>query len=275
MATRMRDALMQRLGELRFEPTEKQVRVEHDGRTVAQTPRAVLVWEPRRVIPEYAFQLEHVEAELVPVRQADQPAADDSQVLHPGIPFSVHSTPGEVVDVVVGDQRFEQAGFRPSDPELEGVVILDFAAFESWYEEAEEIIAHPRDPYHRVDVRPSDRHVRVELEGEVIAESSRPMVLFETGLPPRFYLPVEDVAATYVPSPTRSACPYKGWASYWSFGDHPDAAWSYEDPFPDALRISGMLSFWGDGVDVIVDDTGRERPLTDGGDTVPDELGAH
>jgi uncharacterized protein (DUF427 family) len=265
--------MRQRFGELRFEPTEKRVRVEHGGLPVAQTDRAVLVWEPRRIVPAYAVPSEDLQVEPVPAGPAEQAAADDTRILHPGIPFSVHSTPGEVLDIHLGEQVLEGAGFRPSDPELDGLTVLDFNAFDTWYEEAEKIFSHPRDPYHRVDVRPSDRRVRIELDGEVLAESSRPMLLFETGLPPRFYLPVEDLVVGRTPTSTRTACPYKGWASYWSFGDRDDLAWSYEDPLPDALRIKGYVAFWDEVVEVVVDDTGRDRPQSDFTEALKDEFG--
>ena len=256
MATRMRDAMQQRMPELRFEPTDKTVRVEHHGRPVALTPAAVLVWEPRRVVPSYAFPVEQVTAALVPSDGSAPPPADDGRVLHPGIPFSVHSTPGRMVDVAVGDLVVERGGFLPDDPGLDGFVVLDFDAFDGWYEEAEQIFSHPRDPFHRVDARPTDKHVRVELDGRTVAESSRAMLVFETGLAPCYYLPPEDVTAPCTPTDTHTGCAYKGRASYWSVGDHADVAWSYEDPLPDAVRIRGMLSFWGDA-QVLVDDAAR------------------
>jgi uncharacterized protein (DUF427 family) len=271
MGMRVQDAMMQRFAELRYEPTEKRVRVVHGGEVVAETARAVLVWEPRRIVPTYAVPAEDVRADLVSAGPAH---ADTTRpVLHPGIPFSTHSTPGEVLDVQLGGKTCGGAAFRPSDPDLSGLVVLDFDAFDTWYEEAEEIFAHPRDPYHRVDARPSDRHVRVELDGEVLAESHRPVLVFETSLPPRFYLPAEDVVAPHVPSETRTACPYKGWASYWSFGRHTDLAWSYEDPLPDAARIKGLVSFWDELVDVVVEGTERGRPQTGFAQALKDEFG--
>ena len=270
MTTRVADAMMQRFGELRFEPTQKRVRVAHGDAVVAETPHAVLVWEPRRIVPMYAFPAEDVRAELI---AGPQVAIDGRPVLHPGIPFSAHSTPGRAFDVRVSGQVLEGAAFRPDDPEVAGLVVLDFDAFDTWHEEAEEIFAHPRSPYHRVDVRPSDRHVRVELDGEVLAESTRPMLVFETSLPPRFYLPVEDVVAPHRPSGTRTACPYKGWASYWSFGERRDLAWLYEDPLPDAVRIKGMVSFWDELVDVVVDGQRRGRPTTDFTEALKEEFG--
>ena len=138
------------------------------------------------------------------------------RVLDPRIPFTVHSTAGEAVDLRAAGQVRPGAGFRPADPDLAGLVILDFAAFDAWYEEDEQNVAHPRDPFHRIDVLPSSRQVRLELDGQVLAVSSRPVLLFETMLPTRYYLPRADVTAELVPSSTRTWCAYKGQASYFS-----------------------------------------------------------
>ena len=257
MSTRMRDAMRQALGQLRYEPTEKAVRVVDGGAVVAETGRATLVWEPRRVVPSYAVPVEDVHAELVPAEPA---APSDAEILHPGIPFAAHSTPGQAYDVRVGGRVWEQAAFRPDDADLSGHVILDFGAFDEWYEEAERIVSHPRDPFHRVDVRASDRHVRIERDGVVLAESTRALALFETGLPTRFYLPVSDVVADIAPSTRHTTCAYKGQASYWTVGGHRDLAWSYEDPLPDAVQIKGRMAFWNERVDLVLDGQRRDRP---------------
>src|SRR4029077_8869489 len=96
------------------------------------------------------------------------------------------------------------AGFRPADPDLAGLVILDFGAFDAWYEEDELNVGHPRDPFHRIDVLPSSRQVRLEVDGKVLAVSPRPPLLFEAMLPPRYYLPRADVTAELIPSETRT-----------------------------------------------------------------------
>ena len=145
-------------------------------------------------------------------------------------------------------------------------VELDFAAFDEWYEEDEPVAGHPRDPFHRVDVRRTARPVRIEVDGEVVAETTRARLLFETSLPTRFYLPREDVRVELQPSPKRTHCAYKGEASYWSVdvgGErHEDLAWGYEDPLEDARAITGLIAFWDERVDVIVDGERRERPRT-------------
>jgi uncharacterized protein (DUF427 family) len=151
------------LGDLRPEPTEKRIRVQLGTRTVVDTTDAVLVWEPRRVVPSYAVPESDIAAELLPAPpDAGDPRAD-APVLHPGIPFAMHSVPG--------------------------------------------------DPFHRVDACAASRHVRIEVDGVVLAETTRPTLVFETGLPTRFYLPREDLVAEACPTERRTRCAYKGEAS--------------------------------------------------------------
>lgn len=137
----------------------------------------------------------------------------------------------------------------------------------SWYEEALEVHVHARDPHKRVDVVPSERHVRIELAGRLIAESHRPHAVFETTLPTRWYLPAEDVRSDLlIPSATVSRCPYKGTASYWSVQVedriYEDIAWAYLDPVVECPRIAGLIAFFNEKVDVTIDGERRERPQT-------------
>ncbi len=135
--------------------------------------------------------------------------------------------------------------------------MLNFGAFDAWYEEDELNLAHPRDPFHRIDVLPGSRHIRIELDGHLLAESSRPVLLFETMLPARYYLPRDDIRAQLTPSATRTYCAYKGQASYWSaaVGDRviPDIAWAYQQPLHDAARARGLIAFFTERLDVILD----------------------
>jgi uncharacterized protein (DUF427 family) len=235
-------------GELRHEPTEKRVRAFAGGRDVVDTTRALLVWEPDRIVPRYAVPVEELSAELAPT----QGSVPD------------HSAAGESLDVLIDGARLEAAAFRPADPDLGGHVILEHGAFERWYEEEEPIVGHPRDPFHRIDIRQSSRRVRVELGGTLLADSSEPTLLFETHLPLRFYLPRRDLALEPAPSATRTVCAYKGEASHWSF-DLPggaDVAWSYEEPLADAAQIESLVAFYDEQVDVVLDGERRERPRT-------------
>jgi len=151
---------------------------------------------------------------------------------------------------------------------LAGMVRFDWAALDAWFEEDEEVFVHPRDPYTRVDALRSTRHVRVELDGVVLADSSSPVLVFETGLPTRYYLNHTEVNfAHLVPTDTETACPYKGRTSgYWSvrIGDdvHTDLAWSYAFPTRDLLPITGLIAFYNEKVDTFIDDELIPRPVT-------------
>jgi uncharacterized protein (DUF427 family) len=147
----------------------------------------------------------------------------------------------------------------PETPEITDRVAFYWDAVEHWYEEDEEVFVHPRDPYHRVDIVASSRSVRVSLDGVVLAESIRPMAVFETGLPTRWYLPKGDLREAVEPSPKVTACPYKGLASYWNVGGHENLAWSYELPIPVASELRGLVAFYDEIVDVDIDGERQER----------------
>jgi uncharacterized protein (DUF427 family) len=253
----MQDHLARARGELRHEPIERRVRARLGADAAVDSTRAMLVWEPRRVVPSYAVPAEDIVAELSPAPAAPGEAQG---VLHPGIPFAVHTALGESVSV--GDRV--GAGYRLADADLAGYVVLDFTAFDAWLEEDEPVAGHPRDPFHRVAVRRSARPVRIEVDGEVVAETTDARLLFETQLPTRFYLPRDDVRVELLPSERRSYCPYKGHASYWTVDAggrrREDLGWSYEQPLPDIVAIAGLVAFWDERVDGIFDGERRSRP---------------
>jgi uncharacterized protein (DUF427 family) len=271
MGVRMMDLLSGNLDTLRYEPTAKRVRVSVGGEPVADTCDARLVWEPRRVVPSYAVPITALTAQPVPAGAesgADEnvgarlPAISSRPILDPTVQFSAHSCAGTAFDVVAGQATRAAAAFRPDDPDLAGYVILDFAAFE-WLDEDEPVVSHPHDPFSRIEVLRSSRHVRVELDGRLLAESSRPMLLFETLLPVRFYLPREDVAVPLEPSETSTYCAYKGRASYFSVPDGPrDVAWTYREPLHDAEPVRDRVCFFDEHLDVIVDGKRHDRPIT-------------
>jgi uncharacterized protein (DUF427 family) len=174
--------------------------------------------------------------------------------------------------VRVGDRVAENAVWSYPDPIDEAPWLAGYLAFywdkmDRWLEEDEDAIVHARDPYHRVDILRSSRHVRVSVNGELVAETRRPLALFETGLPPRWYIPREDVRTELLEdSDKQTGCAYKGFASYWSVraGDEveEDLVWCYPDPTRDAERIKGYLAFFNERVDIEVDGERQERPQT-------------
>jgi uncharacterized protein (DUF427 family) len=252
MSIRMRDVLAHAGTTLRYEPIERRLRARLGGETAVDSMRAVLLWEPRRLVPTYAVPEDDIAVRLdpaIPVTEhVDGP-------LHPGIPFAIHTAHGEPVTIADRDG----AGFRLDDRDLAGYVALDFGAFDAWFEEDDPVAAHPRDPYHRVDVRRSSRAVTLRLDGETIAETTRAALVFETSLPMRFYIPRDDVRVALQPSHHRTHCAYKGEASYWSFDAagrrREDLVWSYEDPVEDMPAIRSLIGFWHERFEVTVDGT--------------------
>ena len=126
---------------------------------------------------------------------------------------------------------------------------------------------HARDPYTRIDVLSSSRRVRIEIDGVTVADSTNASFLYETGLPVRYYLPKTDVRMDLLtPSDTSTACPYKGTARYWSAevnGEtHQDVVWGYDSPLPESQKITGLICFYDEKVDVYVDEERQERPKT-------------
>jgi uncharacterized protein (DUF427 family) len=274
MATRLYDLFPRVRGDLRYEPTAKRVRAKLGEHTVADTTAALLVWEPRRVVPCYAVPDDDLRAELRPSSATVPEGVADITLLHMGHPFAMHSSEGDALDVVVAERTLQGAAFRSADPDLAGYVVLEFEAFD-WFEEEEPIMAHPRDPFHRVDILSSSRHVRIELDGALLAETSRPILVFETGLPTRFYIPPEDVVAELRPTDKRTFCAYKGEASYRALTvggeERDDLVWGYEQPLRQAAEIAGRVAFFDEKVDVIVDGQPREKPRTALSKSIVDE----
>ena len=275
MAIRVARQLAAGFEAIRYEPVEKRVRAMLGAEAAADTTGARLVWEPSRIVPQYAVPVDDVLAALVPAGPDDGDRSGPGKVpggpsgrlmLTPGTGFGVHTADGEVLTVRLRDATRRGAAFRPADPDLHGYVLLDFSAFDTWLEEDEEIVSHPRDPFHRVDVRRSSRHVRVELDGHLLAESSRPSLVFETGLPVRHYLPADDVVTTLRPSATTTACAYKGVATYQDVvlpdRIERDLVWTYAAPLPDAAQLTDLVCFYGERVEVIVDGVRHGRPVT-------------
>jgi uncharacterized protein (DUF427 family) len=246
--------LTTRRGRVRVEPATKRVRAFLGGEVVADTTHPVLVWEVP-YYPAYYFPLADVSADL----------RSDGTTVH-----SPSRGEGRVLTVRVGAAEAPGGALRYEDSPIDALrdlVRLDWHAMDAWFEEDEEVFTHPRDPYTRVDILSSSRHVRVEVDGETVAESASPRLLFETGLPVRYYLPKPHVRLDLlVPSDTVTHCPYKGRAEYWSVrtpdGLREDLAWSYATPLPESQKIAGLIAFLDEKVDVHVDGVRQERPRT-------------
>jgi uncharacterized protein (DUF427 family) len=242
---------------LYLEDSPRRVRVMFDGQTVADS-RSVKLLHETALLPVYYFPEEDVRMDLL--EQSDHSTH---------CPFKGDAS---YWSVRVGDRVAENAVWsypEPIDsaPPLAGYLAFYWRMMDHWYEEDEEVFVHPRDPYHRVDILESSRHLEVRVNGEVVAETQRPKVLFETGLPPRYYIPPEDVREdVLVGSEKTTRCPYKGIASYWSVetGDErvEDLVWYYPEPIPEAAKIKGHLAFFNEKVDLEVDGEKQERPQT-------------
>ena len=241
-------------GRVSVETGQKRVRAYLAGQLVADTTRPILVWE-KPYYPTYYFPAEDVRAELLPTGQVDHsPSRGDAAVYDIKVAGAV---------AAAAARRYEDS---PLD-QLRGVVRLDWDAMDEWLEEDEPVYVHPRDPHTRVDILASSRHVVVVVDGVTVADSRQPRILFETGLPPRYYLPPSDVRLDLLrPSPTQTRCPYKGTATYWSVvvGDtvHEDLVWTYRMPLPESQKIIGLVSFYNEKVDLYIDDVHQARPHT-------------
>lgn len=272
MALDLADHFLASLPQLRFHPTSKRIRALVDDEVVVDSTQAWIVWEPRRIVPSYAVPLGDLRASLVETRAvgAEERAVrlgDGPPVLDPSTAFSFHTTTGRAFDVVVGGSTLVGAAFVPNDAELDGYAIVDFDAFDEWREEDELLVGHARDPFTTIDTRRSSRRVLVQIAGITVADSTRTVMLFETYLPTRYYLPRGDVRMDLLRrTETTTVCAYKGLASYWSATIDttvvPDVAWSYPDPHNYATPVRDMLAFFNERVDISVDDERLERPRT-------------
>ena len=242
-------------GLVRVEPSPKRVRTFFGGQLVADTLRPLLVWEVP-YYPTYYFSAADVRATLVPTGETEHSPSRGT---------------AEILDLVTPGGTAKGAARRyPSSPieALRDAVRVDWAAMDEWFEEDEPVYTHARDPYSRVDILASSRRVRVELDGVTLAESGSPRMLFETGLPTRYYVNRTDVRLeNLVPSGTVTACPYKGTTSaYWSVqaGDavHKDLAWAYDFPTRQLLPIAGLVAFYNEKVDTFLDGELLDRPQT-------------
>ncbi len=237
------------------EPVPRRIRAYLGGEKVLDTTAARYVWEWPHY-PQYYIPVSDVRRDLlIPEGHAQQTGRGRAE-LHGLRVGEVHRP------------RAAKLITESAIEELAGTVHFDWAALDSWFEEDEQVFVHPRDPYHRVDALRSDRAVRVELGGVVLADSPSPVMVFETGLPTRYYLSRNHVNFEHlIQAGTVTACPYKGVTSgYWSARVdgtvHEDLAWAYDFPTAPLLSIAGMLAFYNERVDTFVDGRLLERPRT-------------
>ncbi len=241
-------------GRVRTETGQKRIRVFLAGELVADTRAPLLVWE-KPYYPTYYLPLVDVRALLVGTgEKAHSPSRGDSDI------FDVEAGAASALGAA---QRFDSSPVEA----LHGHVRLEWDAMTSWFEEDEQVFVHPRDPHKRVDILGSSRHVRIEVDGVTVADSRQPRILFETSLPPRYYLPMTDVRLDLLrPSSTESHCPYKGTASYYSVevDGHvtPDVVWYYTTPLPESQKVAGLACFYDEKVDVYLDGELQAKPKT-------------
>jgi uncharacterized protein (DUF427 family) len=238
----------------RIEPVPRRVRGFLGDELVFDTTTARYVWEIPSY-PAYYIPLADVRPEFLRDENHAQKVQFGQSRLHAVVGAGqTHSAAARVFDA-------------DADSPVAGTVRFAWDALR-WFEEDEPIYVHPRNPYTRADALRSQRHVRVELDGVLLAETASPVLLFETGLPTRYYIDPTDVAFAHLePSATQTQCPYKGVTSgYWSvrIGDtvHADLAWTYHFPLPAVSQIAGLVAFYNEKLDIAVDGVSLARPKT-------------
>lgn len=237
---------------LYFDDDPRRIRAIFAGQTIADSARVKLLHESGR-LPVYYFPKSDVlDDVLVPSERTESSPAKGAATY-----WSVR----------VDDRIVPDAAWSWSEPLLSDHIALDWDSMDEWFAEDDQLFGHPRDPYSRIDVHKSARHVRVSRDGVVLAETRRSRILFETALPPRYYIPPEDVRTELlIPSTTRTRCAYKGSAAYWSvrIGERvvDDLVWSYPQPQHDAEPVCDLLCFFDERVDVELDGEPAPRPQT-------------
>jgi uncharacterized protein (DUF427 family) len=236
------DPLPNRL--LYAEPLRRRMRVRFGGAWIADSEDVVLLHEPGRYPVAYFPQ--------------DSIAAG---VLEPGEYSSRHRELGPTswYTVRAGEHSKLRAAWQHTElpsyaSELQARVAFAWPAMDGFYEEDERIVGHAADCYHRIDIRQTSRHLLVRCGERLVADSTRPLVLYESGFAPRWYVPRADIEVSFLtPVEGQTFCPYKGLASYYDIGDAHRAAWSYENAWTEVTRISGLVSFEPDKVTVNLD----------------------
>jgi uncharacterized protein (DUF427 family) len=236
---------------MHIERSSRRVRAYYGGKLIADSEHVLLVYETKRP-PAYWF----------PIADARMEYLEESSQAADTIRWRL-----VVKDRVANNAArayIKATGHRAA---LEGHLTFYWDRMDAWFEEDEQVFVHPRDPYSRVDTVHSSRHVRVEIDGVTLGDTRRPILLFETGLPTRYYIPKLDVRIDLLePTESVTRCPYKGVARYWSarVGDKlvKDIVWSYPAPIPECPKIENLFSFYNERVDLYVDGVLQDRPIT-------------
>jgi len=240
-----------------FEPSPRRVRVYFNNQIIADSKEMMLLRETN-TLPRYYFPKKDVRMDCL------QP----SKYVIPIDPKGE----GIFWDVKVDDKIANNAAFTFRNPPGNSTKLDDYISFEwnkmdSWFEEDEEIFVYARDPHKRIDVLHSSRHIKVVVNGTTIADTIRPSLLFETGLPTRYYMPKQDVRMDLLEySDKVTQCPYKGEAHLYSIklGDklHEDLAWTYRYPTLECSKVQGLVCFLNEKVDIYEDEKQLPRPKT-------------
>jgi uncharacterized protein (DUF427 family) len=242
----------------RWEDGRRRVRVVFAGVTIADSKHVMLLHEFGR-LPVFYFPQEDVRIDLLEATEHRTHSPLKGQASY--------------WTARVGDRSAEHAAWSypqplPEEPKIQGYLSFYWDLMDAWYEEEQQVYAHARDPYKRVDILPSSRHVRILLGSVTIAETHHPLLLLETGLPTRYYIPQQDILMECLePTETTTRCPYKGMATYWSvsIGEmiFKDIVWSYQEPLPEYTPIAHFLCLYNERVDAIyVDDELMPVPKT-------------
>lgn len=239
------------------ETSPRRVRVMVQGKFIADSTAVELLFETGR-LPVYYFPEQDVAAGVL---------SESGRVKEDPVKERTTFYDITVGERMVSDGAWSCEGIDSNGPDISSLVAFDWNKMDSWFEEDQEVFVHARDPYHRVDVVESSRRIEVSVNGVEVADSRRPMMLFETGLPTRYYLPKTDVRLDLLErTELHTACPYKGTADYWSVrteqGVTKNVCWGYETPIPETPKIAGLICFYDEKVDVTIDGVRQERPRT-------------
>ncbi len=239
-----------------FEHVPKWIRVLFDNRFIADSKKAKLFLPG--AVPYYYFSKQDVEMDMLKTTNKSK----ESKLLGEAV----------IYDIKSGEKIAKEAAWNYPEPVSDDLDISDYISFDwqqmdGWFEEAEEIFVHPHNPYHRIDILQSTRHVKVVIMDEVIAETNAPVLLFETGLPTRYYFPKLDVRSKYLQkSKLKTGCAYKGWASYYTVKignqEAKNVCWHYDFPASEMSKIATLIAFFNERVDIYVDGLLQEKPRT-------------